>query len=128
MLASSLSVLYTRAAFAERSFLGEGDSCVCTMPIIDILGELLLGAYAIVSIVCKETEVDITTAKVALGGIAGLMGVHALATAYLLINKHCCFGSATRNSALPRAKIAPRAQKLYKTFDPVENVALKFNI
>ena len=99
------------------------------MPIIDILGELLLGAYAVCSLVFKELEFDITTAKIALGCLAGLMGLHALATAYILFNRQCRADSATRNSAPSlRAKIAPRAQKLYKTFDPVETAALKFNI
>lgn len=102
------------------------------MPLVDVVGEVLLGAYAVCSLVCKEAEINVATAKITLGCIVGLMGVHALATVYVVLKKRRLGGDARSRStpvlAPARVRVQPLPQRRYKQLDPIEAAALRFNV
>jgi len=80
LLALVVGLLYSRAADAARIVQGTHAVCVCTLPYLDWVGEVLLLVYSTLVILFKELDVSLIYAKSILGALAGLFMMHALVT------------------------------------------------
>ena len=80
LLGTVAAVVYARVADASL-LVDEGSvRCVCGMPALDWIGEIILLLLAVSVLVLKEAEVDLIVAQAIIGGCAGLGLLHAVAT------------------------------------------------
>ena len=80
LLGTVAAVVYARVADASL-IVDEGSvRCVCGMPALDWIGEIILLLLAVSVLVLKEAEVDVIVARAVIGGCAGLGLLHAVAT------------------------------------------------
>ncbi len=80
LLALVVGLLYSRAADSARIVQGTHRVCVCSLPTLDWVAELLILLYAVLCLAFKEGGVDLHIAKGVLGVVAGLFAVHGVAT------------------------------------------------
>ena len=75
-----VGIIYSRAADAVRIVQGTHAVCVCTMPYLDWMGEVLVLVYSTLVILLKELRVSMVIAKSVLVALSVLFMIHALIT------------------------------------------------
>ena len=80
LLAVVVGIIYSRAADAVRIVQGTHAVCVCTMPYLDWMGEVLVLVYSTLVILLKELRVSMVIAKSVLVALSVLFMIHALIT------------------------------------------------
>ena len=79
LLAISMASLYSRAADAARRVRNPASQItVASLPWMDWIGLAIGFVYALLVIIFKESQVDLTTAKTTLGVFAGIYGLYGL--------------------------------------------------
>lgn len=111
-----LNILYARAAAVELQVATGEKICVCTIPLVDRFGLSLVFLYSIVAMILKESAADLAAAKVVLGSLSGLMGIHAVLTGALMLTDRnfSAFYKQRR-----RAKINSKGLGSYEQFGSV---------
>ena len=103
LLALVIGLLYSRAADTAKIIRGTHDVCVCTLPVLDWIAEMLILVYSILIIVFKEVDVDLNLARGVLGGLSGFFFMHAVVVLILWM-----LGDTGEALVTPRQLAPPR--------------------